>query len=104
MRDVLYHEAIGSLMYATLGTRPDIAFVVQTVSRFSMKPRSTHWEAVKQIFRYLKGTMDLWLTYGISKMDLTGYADADGSMVEDRHTISGYTFMIHGGAVSWSAK
>jgi len=63
-----------------------------------------HWEAVKQIFRYLKGTTDLWLTYGISKMDLMGYADADGCMVEDRHTISGYAFIIHGGAVSWSAK
>jgi len=47
---------------------------------------------------------DLWLTYGILKMDLTGYADADGSMAEDRHAISGYTFMIHGGAISWSTK
>jgi len=104
MRDVPYHEAVGSLMYAALGTRPDIAFAVQTVSRFSTKPGSTPWEAVKRIFRYLKGTTDLWLTYGISKMDLTGYADADGSMAEDRHAISGYAFMIHGGAVSWSTK
>jgi len=104
MRDVPYHEAVGSFMYTTLGTRPDIAFAVQTVSRFSTKPGSTHWEAVKQIFRYLKGTADLWLTYGISKMDLRGYADADGSMAEDRHAISGYAFMIHASAVSWSAK
>jgi len=91
-------------MYTALGTRPDIAFTVQTVSHFLTKPGSTHWEAVKRIFRYLKGTTDLWLTYGISKMDLMGYADTDGSMAEDRHTISGYTFMIHGSAVSWSAK
>jgi len=104
MRDVPYHEAVGLLMYAALGTCPDVAFAVQTVSRFSTKPGSTHWEAVKRIFRYLKGMTDLWLTYGISKMDLTGYADADGSMAEDRHAISGYAFMIHGGAVSWSAK
>jgi len=104
MHDILYHEAVGSLMYAMLETHPDIAFTVQTVSRFSMKSRSTHWEAVKQIFRYLKGMTDLWLTYGISKMDLMGYADADGSMAEDRHAISRYTFMIHGGAILWSAK
>ena len=38
------------------------------------------------------------------KIDLTGYADTDGSMAEDRHAISGYTFLIHGGAISWSAK
>ena len=104
MRDVPYHEAVGLLMYAALGTRPDIAFAVQTVSRFSTKPGPTHWEAVKRIFRYLKGTTELWLTYGTSKMDLTGYADADGSMAEDRQAISGYAFLIHGGAVSWSAK
>jgi Reverse transcriptase (RNA-dependent DNA polymerase) len=98
MRDVPYHEAIGSLMYASLRTRPDISFAVQTVSRFP------HWEAVKRIFRYLKGTVDLWLSYGHAKINLAGYADADGSMAEDRHAISGYTFIIHGGAVSWSAK
>ena len=104
MCDIPYYEAVGSLMYAALGTCLDIAFAVQTVSRFLTKPRSTHWEAVKWIFRYLKGTTDLWLTYGISKMDLMGYADADGSMAEDRHAISGYAFMIHSSAVSWSAK
>ena len=104
MRNVPYHEAVRSLMYAALGTHPDIAFAVQTVSRFSIKPGIAHWEAVKRIFRYLKGTMELWLTYGVSKSDLTGYTDADGSMVEDRHAISGYAFLIHGGAVSWSTK
>ena len=104
MRDVPYREAVGSLMYAALGTRPDIAFAVQTVSRFSTKPGPAHWEAVKRIFRYLKGTSELWLSYGMKDMKLTGYTDADGSMAEDRHAISGYAFLIHGGAVSWSAK
>lgn len=102
MRDVPYHEAVGSLMYASLGTRPDISFAVQTVSRFSTKPGLIHWDAVKRIFRYLKGTKDLWLSYGHAKIDLAGYADADGSMAEDRHAISGYAFIVHGGAVSWS--
>jgi hypothetical protein len=44
------------------------------------------------------------LTFGEVKGDLVGYADADGSMAEDRHVISGYAFMLYGGAVSWSAK
>jgi hypothetical protein len=74
------------------------------VSRFSSKPGIAHWEAVKQIFRYLKGTRDLWLSYGNKVKELEGYADADGSMAEDRKAISGYIFLIHGGAVSWSAK
>ena len=47
MRDIPYREAIGSLMYATLGMQPDIAFAIQTISHFSTKPRPAHWEAVK---------------------------------------------------------
>ena len=44
--------------------------------------------------------MDLWLSYGMLKDKLVGYEDADGSMAEDRHAISGYAFMVHRGAVS----
>jgi hypothetical protein len=104
MRNVPYQEAIGSLMYTSLGTRPDISFAVQTVSRFAKNPGMAHWDTVKQIFRYLKGTRELWLTYGGKGKALEGYADADGSMMEDRRAISGYAFIINGGAVSWSAK
>jgi hypothetical protein len=104
MRNIPYHQAVGTLMYASLGTRPDISYAVQTVSRFTKNPGNTHWEAVKKIFRYLKGTKDLWLTYGGQPKDLVGYADADGNMAEDRHAISGYAFILHGGAISWSAK
>jgi hypothetical protein len=63
-----------------------------------------HWEAVKRIFRYLKGSRELWLSYGGEGKVLEGYADADGSMMEDRRAISGYAFIINGGAVLWSAK
>jgi hypothetical protein len=104
MCKVPYHEAVGSLMYATLGTQPDICFAVQTVSRFNSKPGLAHWEAIKQIFCYLKGTRDIWLAYGGVVKDLVGYVDVDGSMSEDCKAISGYTFIINGGAVSWSAK
>jgi hypothetical protein len=104
MRDTPYKEAIGSLMYAALGTHPDITFAVQSVSWYSTKFGPTHWNAVKRIFQYLKGTANFWLTYGHVKTEMTGYTDTDGSMAEDRHTISGYAFIIHGGAVSWSAN
>ena len=104
MHNIPYLEAVGSLMYASLSTHPDILFTVQTVSQFSKNPGLTHWDTVKQVFCYLKGTADLWLLYGVVKDKLVGYADADGSMAKDRHAISGYIFMLHGGVVSWSAK
>jgi hypothetical protein len=91
-------------MYATLGTRPDISFATTVVSKFSSNPGLPHWDATKRIFRYLIGTKDLWLTYGGIEQVLAGYADADGSMAEDRHAVSGYAFLIDGGAVSWSTK
>ena len=59
---------------------------------------------MKRIFRYLKGTRELWLGYGGAKKDLVGYVDVDGSMNEDRKAISGFVFIVNGGAVSWSAK
>jgi hypothetical protein len=63
------------------------------------------WQsATKRVLCYLKGTKDLWLTFGGSKKELVGYTDADGSMAEDWWAISGYTFILHGGAVFWSCK
>ena len=95
---------MGSLMYASLGTCPDVMFAVQTLSRFAKNPGLAHWDAVKRVFQYLKGTHELWLSYGGTKNDLEGYADADGSMMEDRRAVSGYAFVVYGGAVLWSAK
>jgi hypothetical protein len=104
MKTKPYREAIGSLMYALLGTRPDITYTMAILSRFVQNPGLPHWNAVKCVFAYLAGTKDLWLTYGVSSMDLEGYSDADGSMHEERKAISGYAFLLDGGAVSWSLK
>jgi len=103
-RDKPYREAVGALNWATLATHPDIAFAVGTVTRFAANLGIAHWEAVKQIYHYLAGTHDLWLTYGETRRVLEGYADTDGSMTEDRCAITGYAFLIDGGAVSWSSK
>jgi hypothetical protein len=97
-------------MYAAVATRPNIAFAIGILLRFLMNPGCTHWEAVKQVFKYLKGTIELWLTFGndthdaLHSHDFIGYADADSSMQEDWHAISGYTFLVDGGAMSWSSK
>ena len=104
MRNIPYHEAVGMLMYAMLGTHPDILYAVTTVSKFLSNPGMAHWDAVKQIYHYLLGSKDLWLTYGGDKKVLVGYADANGSMAEDRCAVSSYAFIVDGGAVSWSTK
>ena len=104
MQCVPYRQAIGSLMYLAVATHPNIAFTVSILSRFLDNPGDMHWQAVKRIYRYLKPTKDLQLTYGSERHDLEGYTDADGGSQEDRHTISGYSFLIDGGAISWSAK
>lgn len=73
-----YQQAIGSLLYVAQGTRPDISFAVNTLSRFNKNPTTAHWSEVKRIFRYLQGTKDLKLLYtrdGDEK--ITGYCDAD---------------------------
>ena len=104
MQHIHYCEAVGSLMYAALGTRPDISYAMTNVSRFSSNPGMPHWDAARRIYCYLLGTKDLRMTYGGIEKALVGYTDADGSMDEDRKAISGYAFLIDGGTVSWSSK
>lgn len=100
-----YQSAVGSLMYAMLGTRPDIAFAVSVVSRFASNPTHAHEEAVKRIFRYLQGTKDLVLAYKGGLEHLLGWTDSDWAGDHDtRRSTSGYVFCIGSGAISWSSK
>ena len=91
-------------MYCAVATRPDIAFPVALLSQFLENPGRMHWDAVKRIFKYLSGTRDLKLTYGRETRGLEGYTDADGASQEHRRAITGYTFLIDGGAISWFSR
>lgn len=104
MKHVPYREAVGSLMHLAVGTRPDIAFAVSIVAQFGTNPGPIHWETVKRIFHYLAGTKKLALTYGGGKQGLEGFMDADGASQEHHHAISGYAFILDGGAISWASK
>lgn len=104
MRRVPYKEAIGSLMYAAMGTRPDIVFAISTLAQFLQNPGWPHWEAVKRVFRYLLGTKRLSLVYGGAHRGLEGFVNADGASQEHRRAITGYVFLVDGGAISWSSK
>ena len=86
MTNIPYREAVGSLMYLTIGSRPDIAYSVSNVSRYMEKPSIENWNAVKQIFRYIKGSSDICIRYGNSSSSssasfantvITAYCDAD---------------------------
>ena len=99
-----YQSAVGSLMYAMLGTRPDIAYAVSLVSRYAANPTPAHWNAVVRIFRYLRGTVHYELVYKGSLKDLCGYTDSDWAGDSTRKSTSGYLFNLGSGAISWSSK
>ncbi|MCO5560166.1 hypothetical protein L7F22_013773 [Adiantum nelumboides] len=77
MAKVPYASACGSLMYAMIATRPDIAFVVGVVSRFMSNPGKKHWEAVKGVLRYLNGTKDMCIFFGKGDLSVVGYTDVN---------------------------
>ena len=75
MKNVPYAPACSSLMYAMVATRPDIAHAVGVVSRFTFNLGRAHWEAIKSILRYLKGTKCKCLCYGNGPLELNGFCD-----------------------------
>lgn len=104
--DCPYQQAIGSLLYVAQGTRPDISYVINALSRFNKEPRSEHWSAIKRVMRYLQGTKDYKLTYTKSgNRKITGYCDADwASDARDRKSCTGYIFLFQGSAISWCSR
>ena len=92
-------------MYAMVCTRPDITHTVGVVSRFTVNPGNDHWEAVKQIFRYLRGSSKLCLIFGDSKPVLEGYVDADqAGDLDGRKSTFGYLFTFARLAISWQSR
>jgi hypothetical protein len=99
-----YREMIGSLMYLSVMTRPDITYAVTTLSQHLEAPSSTHLQAARRVIRYLKGTKSLRLVLGGDNLQLSGYSDADWGSQLHRHSISGFSFFLGNGAISWSSK
>ena len=77
VNSVRYQSMVGSLLHAARATRPDIAQAVSVVSKFNAEPTEAHLTAVKRIFRYLKGTVNLALQYQAKGGELIGYSDSD---------------------------
>jgi hypothetical protein len=105
MSRVPYPSVVGSLMYAMVCTRPDIAHVVGVVSRYMNNLGKEHWEAVKWILRYLRGTANHALCFGGSETVLQGYVDSYMAGDKDsRRSTTWYVFTIGGTTISWISK
>ncbi|KAM1762795.1 hypothetical protein ACFX12_005393 [Malus domestica] len=100
----LYRSVVGALQYLTF-TRPDIAFSVHQVSQFMQNPMASHFTAVKRILRYLKGTVDVGLTYSRGDLDLHAFSDADwAGDPNDRRSTTGLVVFLGNNPISWSSK
>ena len=105
MANIPYANAVGSLMYAMVCTRPDISHAVSMVSRYMHAPGKEHWNAVKWILRYLLGTIDVGLEF-VRDMNnnhlCVGYVDSDyAGDLDKRRSTTGYVFTLAGGPICW---
>ena len=86
-------------------TRPDIAYSVSKLSRFTSNPRETHWKAILRVLEFLKYTQNYGLHFTRNPHVLEGYCDANWiSDSKDSKSISGYVFTLGGAAVSWKSS
>lgn len=102
-----YRSLVGSLLYISNGTRPDIAYSVGQLSRHLERPSEEHWKAAIRVLRYLKSTSDMGINYtGSDKcLCVCAYSDADwANNKESRRSVSGIMVMINGAPVIFKSK
>jgi hypothetical protein len=106
-----YRSIVGQLNYAMVCTRPDLAFAVGLLARHLQHPGKEHWIALKHVLRYVKGTMQMGVSFGQqsardpkSDLEFIGYSDASFLGSNDTKATSGYVFLLAAGAVCWSSR
>jgi hypothetical protein len=106
MKAVQYASVVGSLQYAQVCTRPDLAFITGVLGRYQDNPGIEHWKMAKKAMRCVQGTKHYMLTYRSSAyLEIKGYSDADYAGDRDeRKSTSGYIFTLAGGAISWRSS
>jgi transposase InsO family protein len=106
----LYQRIVGSLNYAAISVRPDIAFAVNTLARYLQQPGDAHLTAAKRVLRYLRHTADMGIVLGGKREEcqattITVWSDADWATNSDnRRSITGYVVQVDGDIVSWHSK
>ncbi len=100
-----YSELVGSLLYLSICTRPDIAQAVGALTRYMSNPMEDHWTAAKGVLKYLAGTPSAGLTFNNGDTTIVGFCDADyAGDLDTRRSTTGYVFVLNGGAISWSSR
>ncbi|GJV52481.1 zinc finger, CCHC-type containing protein [Tanacetum coccineum] len=100
-----YLRIIGMLMYLMTGTRPDLAYAVSRLSRYTSNPSYAHWKAITRVLYYLRYSRDYGLHYDRHHAVIEGYNDAKWiSDIKDSRSISGYVFTLGGAAISWKSS
>lgn len=103
-----YRELIGCLSYLAITTRPDLSAAVNYFSQFQSNPTDEHWNYLKRILRYLKGTSDFGIHFRKTTNEvkqLSVYADANWATdVNDRRSVSGVLVKLYGSTVSWFSR
>lgn len=107
----LYQEKVGTLLYAAISTRPDIAYAVNKLTQHMQSPTTRDAKACDRVFQYLAGTKDYGLLFGRQRdasstgVTVSVFADADwASDRTDRKSITGWIAMINGDPISWASK
>ncbi|GKA10260.1 putative RNA-directed DNA polymerase [Tanacetum coccineum] len=100
-----YSRIIGMLMYLMTGTRPDLAYAVSRLSRYTSNPSYAHWKAITRVLHYLRYSRDYGLHYDRHPAVIEGYSDANWiSDIKDSRSTSGYVFTLGGAAISWKSS
>ena len=103
-----YRAIVGSLIYGMTCTRPDLSWVVTRLSQHLSKPTEGDWTLLKQVLRYIKGTLDqkLYFKKSESSLKVFAYSDSDWASSEDRRSTTGYYFALNeaGPAISWKSR
>jgi hypothetical protein len=100
-----YASIIGSLRYATDCTRPNIAYAVGVLRRFTSKPSRDHWHAIERVMKYLSGTETYGLFYKKYSAVLEGFSVADWNTLSgDSLSTTSFIFTLGSGAICWKSK
>jgi hypothetical protein len=103
MKVIPYASVVGSLIYAQVCTRPNLAFVTGMLDRYQKNPDKPHWDGAKKALRYLQGTKGLMLMYEKSDapLEIVGYSDLDfAGCLDTEKSTSGYIFILVNGVIS----
>ena len=100
-----FRQVIGSLVYLSVATRPDISWVISKLSQHLEKPTDAHIAAVKRVLRYLKGTKSLKIIFKPSDGQLIAYTDSNwANDLNDRRSISGFVVTLGSAPISWRSR